>query len=221
MNPKFYSKITEEELHKVLRSDNKVLCPLISERLKCLHEVGKVLLQEFDGSFRNVVKKSENSAINLLNIIVTKFKCFKDEAVYKGHEVALYKRAQILVGDIWACYRSEGLGYFKDIDKITAFADYRVPQTLLWYGVFKYSEELLNKLEANEILQNGQEEEVEIRGCTIHAVELIKEYALKKLDKNKINSILVDHFLWDFRRKNADKILQKGLPFHKTFSIYY
>lgn len=208
-------------MHKVLRSDNKVLCPLINERIKCLHEVGNILLQEFDGSFENVVKKAENSATKLLDIVVNNFKCFKDEAVYKGYEVALYKRAQILVGDIWACFQNEGLGYFKDIDEITAFADYRVPQTLLWYDIFKYGDDLLNKLEANEILQNGQEEEVEIRGCTIHAVELIKEYVLKKLDKHEVNSILVDHFLWDFRRKNADKILQRGLPFHKTFSIYY
>ncbi|XP_018572949.1 queuosine salvage protein [Anoplophora glabripennis] len=221
LNPKFYSAITEEELSKVLRSDNKVVCPLMNERLKCLHEVGNVLLEKFDGSFENVVKKAENSATKLLSTVVDNFKCFKDEAIYKGHRVALYKRAQILVGDIWACFRNKGLGYFKDIDQITAFADYRVPQTLLWYGAFKYSDELLNKLTSNKIFQNGEEEEVEIRGCTIHAAELIKEYVLTKVDENRINSVLVDHFLWDFRRKHADKILEKGLPFHKTFSIYY
>lgn len=39
--------------------------------------------------------------------------------------VALYKRAQILIGDIWACFHGEGLGHFTDIDTITMFADYR------------------------------------------------------------------------------------------------
>jgi hypothetical protein len=39
--------------------------------------------------------------------------------------VAIYKRAQILIGDIWACFHGEGLGYFSDIDTITMFADYR------------------------------------------------------------------------------------------------
>ncbi|KAJ8922222.1 hypothetical protein NQ315_004159 [Exocentrus adspersus] len=221
LNPKFYSVITEEKLSKILRSDTKVTCPLLSERLKCLHEVGNVLLEKFDGSFENAIKQADGSAIKLLSIIVDNFKCFRDEAVYKGHKVAIYKRAQILVGDIWACYQNKDLGYFEDIDEITAFADYRIPQTLLWYGVFKYSDDLLSKLKANEILENGDEEEVEIRGCSIHAVELIKEYVAEKLDKSKINSILVDHFLWDFRRKHAKEILEKGLPFHKTFSIYY
>jgi hypothetical protein len=39
--------------------------------------------------------------------------------------VSLHKRAQILIGDIWACFQGEGLGAFDDIDTITMFADYR------------------------------------------------------------------------------------------------
>jgi len=39
--------------------------------------------------------------------------------------VAMYKRAQILIGDIWACFRGQDLGQFNDIDTITMFADYR------------------------------------------------------------------------------------------------
>lgn len=39
--------------------------------------------------------------------------------------VAFYKRAQILIADIWACFEGQGLGNFSDIDTITMFADYR------------------------------------------------------------------------------------------------
>jgi hypothetical protein len=39
--------------------------------------------------------------------------------------VCLYKRAQILVADIWACFEGQGYGEFNDIDEITMFADYR------------------------------------------------------------------------------------------------
>ncbi|KAJ8973652.1 hypothetical protein NQ317_002926 [Molorchus minor] len=221
LNPKFYSTINEEQLENILRSDTKIKCPLISERVKCLHEVGTVLLEKFDGTFKSVVEKAENSAVKLLKLIIDNFTCFKDEAMYKEHKVSFYKRAQILIGDIWACFQNRGVGYFDDISEITAFADYRIPQTLLWYGVFEYSEDLLKKLNAHEVLKNGDNEEIEIRGCSIHSVELLKEYATKKLDDGKINSILIDHFLWDFRRKHAKEILERGLPFHKTFSIYY
>ncbi|XP_019878710.2 queuosine salvage protein [Aethina tumida] len=221
LNPNFYSTITEAQLRKILRSDTKVDVPLLSERIACLHEVGHVLLEKFDGSFKNVVKQADNSAENLLNLIVNNFKCFKDEADYKGHKVAIYKRAQILVGDIWACFKNKDIGHFKDIEVISMFADYRVPQTLLWYNILEYSEELVKKLKDNVILKNGEEMEIEIRGCSIHAVELINEYVSNKLKVKKINSILIDHFLWDFRRKHAKEILEKGLPFHKVFSIYY
>ena len=66
-------------------------------------------------------------------------------AVYFGL-VALYKRAQILVGDIWACCGGTGYGAFSDIDTITAFADYRVPQLLSWFDVLQYSDSLMNSL---------------------------------------------------------------------------
>lgn len=183
--------------------------------------MGIVLLEKFDGSFENVVKKANRSAVTLLKLILENFQCFRDEATYQDKKVGIYKRAQILVGDIWACLKNKGLGYFNDIDEISAFADYRVPQTLLWYGILEYHESLLKKLKQNFVFANGSEEEVEIRGCTLHAVELLNTYASKKLAKGEINSILIDHFLWDFRRKNAKEILEKEIPFHKTFSIFY
>ncbi|CAH1998745.1 unnamed protein product [Acanthoscelides obtectus] len=220
-NPTFYSAITEKQLTNILRSDSKVKCPLIPDRVKCLHEVGNALLEKFDGSFKNVVKQCNNSAEKLLQLIVNNFSCFRDEAEYQGEKIGIYKRAQILIGDIWACFKNKDIGYFEDIDKITAFADYRVPQTLLWFEVFQYSKDLNEKLKSNVILKNGDEEEVEIRACTVHAVELIKEYVNKKLDDKKANSILIDHFLWDFRRRYSKEVLEKGLPFHKTLSIYY
>lgn len=208
-------------MRKILRSDTNVECPLMLERVKCLHEVGNALLEKYEGSFENLVKESNHSAVKLLELITRNFSCFRDEAVYKGKKIGIYKRAQILIGDIWACFKNQGLGYFEDFDQISAFADYRVPQTLMWFGVLSYEEELLKKLKSNTILENGSENEVEIRACTLHAIELLREYAERKIGRDKINSILIDHFLWDFRRKHAKEVLQKGLPFHKTFSVYY
>jgi len=39
--------------------------------------------------------------------------------------VAIYKRAQILIADIWSSFRGTGFGEFRDIDSLTMFADYR------------------------------------------------------------------------------------------------
>ena len=46
----------------------------------------------------------------------------------QGQKLCIYKRAQIVIADIWACCGGEGYGHFNDIDSITMFADYRIPQ---------------------------------------------------------------------------------------------
>lgn len=68
--------------------------------------------------------------------------------------VAIYKRAQILVADIWACCGGRGIGTFKDIDMLTAFADYRIPQALVWFGVLQYSDHLTQLLWAGTFVQD-------------------------------------------------------------------
>lgn len=227
-NPKFYATITEEQLDEILKSDNpEAKVPLLKERVACLHEVGAKLLEKYDGDFKNVVIAAGGSAKKLLALIVEEFPRFRDEATFNGQKVSIYKRAQILVGDMFACFQDEGLGHFDDLyDSITMFADYRVPQVLVHFGALTYNEELQKGLTADKMLINGEPKEVEIRGASIYIVEVAKEMVVEELKNNHpnipskhVNSILLDHFLWDYRRANAE--LLAYIPFHKTHSIYY
>ncbi len=49
----------------------------------------------------------------------------KCEDTISACTVAIYKRAQILIADVWACCGGVGYGEFTDIDTVTMFADYR------------------------------------------------------------------------------------------------
>lgn len=75
------------------------------------------------------------------------------------------------------------------------------------------------------IMENGSQEEMEIRGCSIHAVELICAQvrsfltSVNKADSFQVNSIIIDHFLWDFRRQHAEEL--STIPFHKVVSVFY
>lgn len=101
-----------------------------------------------------------------------------------------------------------------------------MPQVLVHFGAMSYDQELNSDLKVNKLLKNGEAKEVEIRGASIYIVERAKEKVLEEL-KTKlpnvsikhVNSVLIDHFLWDFRRKHADNL--NHIPFHKTYSIYY
>lgn len=108
---------------------------------------------------------------------------FRDHAVYKGHQVFIYKRAQIFVADLWGAFKGKGLGDFKDIGCITMFADYVVPAVLRHWGILSLSQALVKKLDSLQELSSGSEEEVELRACTITAVERLRENLAAKTGK--------------------------------------
>ncbi|CAB3365703.1 Hypothetical predicted protein [Cloeon dipterum] len=219
--PEVYSKLSEPELARILRSCTETGPPLLPERVQCFQEIGQVILSEFDGTFATVINKCNNSAAQLLKLIVNSFPCFRDEAVYKNQKVAIYKRAQILVADVWSCFEAQGPGHFPDIDEITMFADYRVPQMLIYYDCLEYSPELQEKIEKGTELPSGSEEEVEIRGCSIAVVDRVyKQLVAKGVAKNHlVNPVLIDQWLWTERRKIASQV--EHLGYHKTRTIFY
>ena len=83
--------------------------------------------------------------------------------------------------------------------------------------------QLLQHLKEDKLLASGDIWEQEIRGCSIEAVERVSRGVRAELErrgcKSRINSILVDQFLWGYRRKHAD--IMKSLPYHKVRSIFY
>ncbi|KAF6025076.1 C9orf64 [Bugula neritina] len=221
----YCKNFTIEKARHVFRSNSTTEMPMLEERVKVMQEIGQVLLEKFDGSFSNCIAKANGEARKLLQLVTENFSCFRDEGVFNGRKVSFYKRAQILVADLWACFEGEGLGRFDDIDSITMFADYRIPQLLVYFNVLSYSEELDELLKKEHMFSNGDEIEMEIRGASIWAVELLAKSMNKIIQDDTelkgvhINSILLDHFLWDYRREH--NVETQHVPFHRVRCIYY
>ncbi|XP_021943215.1 queuosine salvage protein [Folsomia candida] len=223
-DPKVYGSLTVDDILRIFRSETSTPIPMPEDRVINLQEASRILQEKYQGSFVNCIHLAQKSAQQLLNTLVSDFSSYRDQAVLDSVTVSIHKRAQILIGDIWACHEGQGLGEFDDIDSLTMFADYRIPQVLLHYGAMKYSKELMDDLLKDKLLENGERREVEIRGGSIHAVELISIDVRERLVKvglppNMINSILIDHFLWDYRREHAAEM--EMYPYHKTRCIYY
>ncbi|EEC01060.1 conserved hypothetical protein [Ixodes scapularis] len=223
LDAQFCRDISHEQVEHIFRSCTPVPFPLLEERHRILRECGQVLCTSYGGEFANCILRSNRSCQKLLDELVTNVPSFRDEGIFNGVPVSFYKRAQILVADIWACFGGQGLGEFEDIGTLTAFADYRVPQVLAHFGALRYSERLSSLLQSGVLLQNGDKEEMEIRGATIHACELVCEELKRRLQGDaalgEINSILVDFCLWDYRRKRAADL--DHVPFHRVRSCYY
>jgi hypothetical protein len=99
---------------------------------------------------------------------------------------------------------------------LTMFADYRVPQILRHLGVFVYTEKLAVDVDARKEIPCGSEEEIEIRACTIIAVEMLHR-ALLRLGVEDVIEIEIDWLLW----QQGEKIKDDIAPHHRTKTIYY
>ena len=212
----------------IFRSATSTEIPLIEKRLEHLREAGHILSSQYDSSVANLISSCEHSAVKLVQKIVSQFSSFKDEAVFDKQKVSFYKRAQIFVADVWACFEGAGLGHFDDITELTMFADYRVPQCLLYLGVLKYEDSLMQKIDKEVEIAAASTEELEIRGCSIHAVECLRESMETQLKKrtegtachtNRLNSIIIDFYLWDFATINVDQM--ERCPEHRTRTHFY
>ena len=209
-------------LRHIFRSATDEEIPLLKERLRCLREAGQVLYERFNCSFTNCIAEANGSAAALVNLLVDNFSGFRDEDHFHGQVVRFYKRAQILVGDLWACFNGEGYGHFHDIDKITMFADYRIPQMLNSLGCLLYSPPLYRRISQRQEIATGENCEIELRGCSIWCVELIRRQVLKEHPEAKVNAILIDFFLYDtLKERERSGEETEMLPHHRTRSIWY
>lgn len=209
----FLAGMTEERLREILRGEGDLV--LFPERVGILKEVGRGLVENYGGSFRNLLEAARGSAVALARLLVERFPSFDDACNVGGREVLFYKRAQLAPAMIYQRFRGAGPGAFRDIGDLTVFADYKLPQALRRAGILRYGPALAAKVDSLALIPPCSPEEIEIRACTIWACELIEaEYARMG---QKMNSVTLDAFLWRLaREKTAD-----DKPYHLTETIYY
>jgi Potential Queuosine, Q, salvage protein family len=120
-------------------------------------------------------------------------------------DIGFWKRAQITPND----FQLAGIVEFDDIDRLTIFADNLVPHVLRVDGVLRYDDGLAARIDSGELLPPGAEER-EIRGCAVHACELIaRELGIPARD--------LDVMLWN--RGQGERY--KSRPRHRTRTVYY
>ena len=124
------------------------------------------------------------------------------------------------MADLWACFNGEGPGEFHDIDKLTMFADYRVPQILNTMGCLYYSPPLSSTIKNGKLIDSGSLWEVELRACAIWCVELMRRHILRTHPEARLNAILLDFFLYDAMKEmeaNGEDVVKH----HRTRTIWY
>ena len=206
--------VKEQEVRTLLQGEHPIgKIPLLKERVTILRELGDRMVSVYQGRAANLIEDAGGSAIRLTELLVDGFPSFRDEAWYEGEKIAFYKRAQILASDLCASFRGKSFGALKEMEKLTAFADYKVPQILRDEGVLDYSEALARIVDSKEWICAGSVHEVEIRAGMIVAVELLRA-ALLRLGRALL-SIEIDWLLWNMAQG------RKMAPHHRTLTTFY
>lgn len=178
------------------------------------NELGRWLSSGYGGAFEGPVKEARGSAERLTRLLA-RMPLYQDVATYQGFRVPFLKRAQITCADLATALRGKGLGRFDDLAKLTIFADNLVPHTLRMLGVLSYDLLLLQRIEREEELASGSEEEVEIRACALHAVELLAAACARR--GHAVLPHKLDLLLWSRGQSPAIK----AKPRHRTRCTFY
>ncbi|MGE5333081.1 MAG: queuosine 5'-phosphate N-glycosylase/hydrolase, partial [Nitrososphaerota archaeon] len=149
----YLANLTENQLAGVLRpAPGCPPIPLFEERLANAREVGRVLGERYDGQMARVIEAAEFDAVALALLLARDFSSFADIAEWNERPVPFLKRAQICVADLHTTFGGKGLGALRGIERLTAFADYKLPQMLRREGLLIYEPELAELIESYTLI---------------------------------------------------------------------
>jgi hypothetical protein len=184
--------VRAEDVAAVLGQDARH--DLMGLHAEALRDLGRFL-----GARRalDLVAEARGSADRLASMLASGMPFYDD--------VGFWKRAQIVPNDLALA----GVASFDDLDRLTIFADNLVPHVLRVDGVLRYEPSLAARIDSGELLLPSDEER-EIRGCAVHACELLSE-------RLGMPAREIDTALW--HKGQAPRY--KSVPRHRTRTVFY
>jgi hypothetical protein len=191
-------------------TENDAIAELMALFAQALRDLGEWLEVEFGGDYAGPAQAARGSAEALVRLLL-EMPLYRDMAAYEELLVPFWKRAQLTAADLSRAL-PQSLGRFRDLDRLTIFADNLVPHVLRLDGVLAYDPELVARIDAGQLIPAGSPEEVEIRACAVHAVERLCEETW-----GGSTPCALDYWLW----RRGGEPHYKARPRHRTRCAYY
>ena len=178
----YLSKVTREDLESVF--SGTIEMPMLDERVVLFNEVGRVLVERYQGRYSNFVRSCAPrlyaNGDGLLERLTTEFLRFRDVSMYHGSEVHIYKLAQLGIWGMHLALSPRGAWKLEDADNLTAFADYIVPVGLRVMNIFEYTPELEKQINSLVEVKRDSEAEIELRASSIYVIAKLTEEINKR-----------------------------------------
>jgi Queuosine salvage protein len=179
------------------------------------HDLAAFVDRVGGGSFVDTVAVADGHADRLVQLLA-EIPFYRDVHQHPAAgEVLFYKRAQITVQDLSVAFDREGPGRFGDRAELTMFADNLVPHVLRVEGVLRFDDDLLARIAAVDDIPVGSPEEIEIRACGLHAVELLRGTLEAK--GMYVTAGDLDNVLWNLGAAARYKEVSR----HRTCCVFY
>lgn len=197
--------------------DDPAVAELMGLFANALNDLGRLIVNDFTGSFASLIESAGHSALKLARTL-ERCPFFRDVEHYAplDVDVPFYKRAQLTAADLSLALGGKGLGRFDDLDRLTIFADNLVPHVLRIDEVLCYDISLADRIDREELIVSGSEEEIEIRACAVHAVELMCRSL--RANESPVTAAGLDYVLWNRGQQRHYKTIK---PRHRTRTVFY
>jgi len=178
----YLAKVTRKDLESVFAGTIEM--PMLDERVVLFNEVGRVLVEKYQGSYSNFVRSCAPrlyaNGDGLLERLTTEFPRFRDVSSYQGSDVHIYKLAQLGIWGMHLALSPRGAWKLEDADKLTAFADYIVPVGLRVMGIFEYAPALEKQINDLVEVKRDSDAEIELRASSIYVIAKLTEEINKR-----------------------------------------
>ncbi len=176
--------ITAAEIAEVLGQDRDHELMMLFAR--SLNDLGAHVESDHGASFLAVAGAAHGSAVALAERLAS-WGCFADSSPYAERTIPFCKRAQIAAADL---HHAGVVDLASDLGRLTLFADNLVPHVLRLDGILLLDPDLAARIDAEQLIAHDSAEEVELRACAVHAVELIVR------ERPDLTAQQVDELLW-------------------------
>lgn len=192
-----FRNINFEKFRKIISPKEDL--KLAKSRYRIYKNSLKWLIDSFGGNFINYFEEYKNPYDFSMNLL--KLKKFKD---YHRNFYFL-KPNQLLYYEF---FLAKGFNKSEYLNELSIFADNKIPQILISFGILEIPEKYLKKIKTGNVLRSKSLFENEVRIASILIGEMISEYL-------KAPSYIIDNLLWHL----PDNILK--IPRIKVNTIFY
>jgi hypothetical protein len=208
----YLTDLSQDEFEHILRGQGRL--QLMQERLTNWRQFGTVLGERFNARFSDLIASGRGDALLLAETLADTFPAFDDTWPLYGRRVRFYKRAQLAVAMLYEAFGGQGWGQLNRTEKLTVFADYKLPQVLRHLGILVYDTSLSAVVDSEVPIRAGDPREVEIRVATVWAAELMVRALAPRLPH--VTAIHLDYWLWSRGQTQGQM-----LPYHRALTTAY